>query len=170
MCLCLLLTAVITTTTHTTVVTTTPQQYPRQPTAAPGPPPQPYQGVQYPPNQPMPVQPGYGTPGMPAAPYQAQPFAPGPPPTYQEASEYQRVSQLVSWTAVLFLFLHLITLPTFPNWVVGSWCLFPAIAEREVGYTLDMSQDHHRDTEKNLCCHAAISFLWCGGVEWSNVV
>lgn len=85
-CLCLLHTAVVTSTTHTTVVTTTPQHYPQQPTAVPGPS-QPYQGAQYPPYQPMPVQPGYGTQDMPTTPYQGQQFMPGPPPTYQEASE-----------------------------------------------------------------------------------
>ncbi|XP_040890467.1 protein shisa-5-like [Toxotes jaculatrix] len=85
---------VIATTTHTTVVTTTPQQYPQQPTAVPRQP-QPYQGSQYPPYQPVPVQPGYGTQPMPQgygaqpmpiAAYQGQPFTPGPPPTYQEAT------------------------------------------------------------------------------------
>ncbi|XP_037535336.1 protein shisa-5 [Nematolebias whitei] len=76
---------VVTSTTHTTVVTTTPQHYPQQPTAEPGPS-QSYQGVQYPPHQPMPVQPGYGTQGMPTTPYQGEQFIPGPPPTYQEAT------------------------------------------------------------------------------------
>ncbi|XP_051271739.1 protein shisa-5 [Dicentrarchus labrax] len=103
---------VLATTTHTTVVTTAPQQYPQQPTATPAQP-QSYQGAQYPPYQPLPVQPGYGAQPMPqgygaqpmpqgygaqpmpqgygAQPmptsgYQGQPFTAGPPPTYQEAT------------------------------------------------------------------------------------
>lgn len=88
-----LFTAVIATTTHTTVVTTTPQQYPQQPIVSPG---QSYQGAQYPPYQPVPVQPGYGSQPMPQGygaqpmptmPYHGQPFTPGPPPTYHEAGE-----------------------------------------------------------------------------------
>ncbi|XP_034549871.1 protein shisa-5-like [Notolabrus celidotus] len=81
---------VIATTTHTTVVTTTPQPYPQQPIAAPTHP-QSYQGAQYPPYQPVPVQPGYGAQPMPQGygaqpvPY-GQPFVAGPPPTYQEAT------------------------------------------------------------------------------------
>ncbi|KAM4582440.1 protein shisa-4-like isoform 1-T2 [Fundulus diaphanus] len=75
---------VVATTTHTTVVTSAPQQYPRQPTSVPGPP-QTYQATQYPPYQPMPVQPGYGTHPMPTSPYKGQPFTPGPPPPYQDA-------------------------------------------------------------------------------------
>ncbi|XP_067443006.1 protein shisa-5-like isoform X1 [Thunnus thynnus] len=87
---------VIATTTHTTVMTTTPQQYPQQPMVSPGHP-QSYQGAQYPPYQPVPVQSGYGSQPvpqgygpqpMPTVPYPAQPFTPGPPPTYQEASEF----------------------------------------------------------------------------------
>ncbi|KAG7244793.1 hypothetical protein INR49_029812 [Caranx melampygus] len=86
--------AVVATTTHTTVVTSTPQQYPQQTIATPSQP-QAYQGAQYPPYQPVPVQQGYGTQPMPQA-YGAQPmpttpypppmFTPGPPPTYQEAT------------------------------------------------------------------------------------
>ncbi|XP_024915638.1 protein shisa-5-like isoform X1 [Cynoglossus semilaevis] len=76
---------VLATTTHTTIVTSTPQHYPQQPTATHAPS-QPYQSVQYPPYQPVPVQPGYGAQPMPATQYQAQPFTPGPPPSYQEAS------------------------------------------------------------------------------------
>ncbi|XP_029287645.1 protein shisa-5-like [Cottoperca gobio] len=102
---------VIATTTHTTVVTTAPQQYPQQPTATPGQP-QSYQGGQYQPYHPIPVQPGYGPqpaqPGygaqpmpqgygaqpmpqgygpqpMPTSSYQGQQFTALPPPTYQEA-------------------------------------------------------------------------------------
>ncbi|KAM9361309.1 protein shisa-5-like [Symphorus nematophorus] len=83
---------VLATTTHTTVVTSAPQHYPQQPTATPG---QSYQGAQYPPYQPIPVQPGYGAQPMPqgygaqpmpTSPYQGQPFIAGPPPTYQEAT------------------------------------------------------------------------------------
>lgn len=93
-----LFTAVVTTTTHTTVVTTSPQQYPQQypqqPTATPGQP-QSYQGAQYPPYQPIPVQTGYGAQPMPqgygpqplpTSPYHGQGFI-APPPSYQEASE-----------------------------------------------------------------------------------
>ncbi|KAM9859522.1 protein shisa-4-like [Aulostomus maculatus] len=78
----------------TTLVTNLPQQYPQQPTVTPGQPQQ-YQGAQYPPYQPVPVQPGYGSQPvpqvygpqpMPAGPYQGQPFTAGPPPTYQEAT------------------------------------------------------------------------------------
>ncbi|XP_019952492.2 protein shisa-5-like isoform X1 [Paralichthys olivaceus] len=85
---------VIATTTHTTLVTSTPQNYPQQQTATPSHP-QSYQGPQYQPYQPVPVQPGYGsqpTPHaygaqpMPSTTYQGQPFTPGPPPTYQEAT------------------------------------------------------------------------------------
>ncbi|XP_041836535.1 protein shisa-4-like [Melanotaenia boesemani] len=76
---------VIASTTHTTVVTTNTQQYPQQPTAIPGLP-QSYQAAQYPPYQPMPVQPGYGTQPMPTSHYPGQQFMPGPPPTYQEAT------------------------------------------------------------------------------------
>ncbi|XP_044067547.1 protein shisa-5-like [Siniperca chuatsi] len=85
---------VIATTTHTTVVTTAPQQYPQQPTATPGPP-QSYQGAQYPPYQPVPVQPGYGAQPMPqgygpqpmpTSSYHGQPFNALPPPSYQEAT------------------------------------------------------------------------------------
>ncbi|XP_071350233.1 protein shisa-5-like isoform X2 [Trachinotus anak] len=85
---------VVATTTHTTVVTTSPQQYPQQATATPRQP-QSYQGAQYPPYQPVPMQPGYGTQPvpqgygaqpMPTTPYPGQPFTPGPPPTYQEAT------------------------------------------------------------------------------------
>ncbi|XP_042362028.1 protein shisa-5-like [Plectropomus leopardus] len=75
---------VIATTTHTTVVTASPQHYPQQPTATPGLP-QSYQGGQYPPYQPVPVQPGYGPQPM-ATPYHGQQFTAGPPPTYQEAT------------------------------------------------------------------------------------
>ncbi|XP_031157548.1 protein shisa-5-like [Sander lucioperca] len=93
---------VLTTTTHTTVVTTAPQQYPQQPTATPGQP-QSYQGAQYQPYHPVPVQPGYGAQPMPqgygaqpmhqgygaqpmqTSPYHGQPFIAAPPPTYQEA-------------------------------------------------------------------------------------
>ncbi|KAM4740644.1 protein shisa-5-like [Anableps anableps] len=75
---------VVATTTHTTVVTSAPQQYPQQPSSVPGHP-QHYQAAQYPPYQPMPVQPGYGTHSMPTSPYKGQPFTPGPPPPYQEA-------------------------------------------------------------------------------------
>ncbi|XP_068598639.1 protein shisa-4-like [Brachionichthys hirsutus] len=85
---------VLATTTHTTVVTSTPQQYPRQPmeTATQ---PMSYQGAQYPPYQPVPVQPGYGpqpapqgygAQPMPTLPYPVPPFTAGPPPTYQEAT------------------------------------------------------------------------------------
>uniref|UniRef100_A0A3Q3AGD8 Protein shisa-5 n=1 Tax=Kryptolebias marmoratus TaxID=37003 RepID=A0A3Q3AGD8_KRYMA len=96
---------VLATTTHTTVITAAPQQYPQQPSAAPGPS-QPYHGVQYAPYQPMPVQPGYGTQGMPTSPPQGQPFMPGPPPTYQEASEWQEASHSVSRNRlVLFIML-----------------------------------------------------------------
>ncbi|KAL0160673.1 hypothetical protein M9458_044398, partial [Cirrhinus mrigala] len=48
-------------------------------------------GGQYPPYQPMPAQPGYGSAPayggqpMPTGPYQGQPYAAGPPPPYQEA-------------------------------------------------------------------------------------
>ncbi|XP_033483253.1 protein shisa-5-like [Epinephelus lanceolatus] len=76
---------VIATTTHTTVVTTAPQQYPQQPTATPGLP-QTYQGGQYQPYHPVPVQPGYGPQPMQTSPYHGQPYVPGPPPTYQEAT------------------------------------------------------------------------------------
>ncbi|XP_030276623.1 LOW QUALITY PROTEIN: protein shisa-5-like [Sparus aurata] len=103
---------VIATTTHTTVVTTAPQQYPRQQTATPAQP-QSYQGAQYAPYQPVPVQPGYGAhpppqgygahpppqgygphpppqgygaQPMPTSPYHGQPLTAGPPPTYQEAT------------------------------------------------------------------------------------
>ncbi|XP_047439317.1 protein shisa-5-like [Mugil cephalus] len=65
-------TPVIATTTHTTVVTSVPQQYPQQPTAAPGPP-QSYQWGQYPAYHPVPMQTHLGQPSA------------GPPPTYQEA-------------------------------------------------------------------------------------
>ncbi|XP_058488168.1 protein shisa-4-like [Solea solea] len=75
---------VIATTTHTTVVTASPQHYPQQPTGMPSQP-QSYQSTQYPPYQPIPVQPGYVAQPMPPAPYQGQSFTPGPPPTYQEA-------------------------------------------------------------------------------------
>ncbi|XP_045931424.1 protein shisa-5-like [Micropterus dolomieu] len=88
---------VVTTTTHTTVVTTSPQQYPQQypqqPTATPGQP-QSYQGAQYPPYQPIPVQTGYGAQPMPqgygpqplpTSPYHGQGFI-APPPSYQEAT------------------------------------------------------------------------------------
>ncbi|XP_014830465.1 PREDICTED: protein shisa-5-like [Poecilia mexicana] len=75
---------VVATTTHTTVVTSAPQQYPQQPMSVPGQP-QPYQATQYPPYQPMPVQPGYGTQPMATSPYKGQAFTPGPPPPYQEA-------------------------------------------------------------------------------------
>ncbi|XP_043978994.1 protein shisa-5-like [Gambusia affinis] len=75
---------VVATTTHTTVVTSAPQQYPQQPMSVPGQH-QPYQAAQYPPYQPMPVQPGYGTQPMPTLPYKGQVFTPGPPPPYQEA-------------------------------------------------------------------------------------
>lgn len=94
----LLLTAVLAT---TTVVTTIPQQYPQQPTATPV---QSYQGSQYPPYQPVPVQPGYpaqpmprgyGPQPMPTSPYQGQPFTAGPPPTYQEASKWILVTKLI---------------------------------------------------------------------------
>ncbi|XP_062261041.1 protein shisa-5-like [Platichthys flesus] len=85
---------VVATTTHTTVINSTPQNYPQQPTASPGHP-QSYQGAQYQPYQPVPVQPGYGAQPMPQAygaqpmppvTYQGQPFTPGPPPSYQEAT------------------------------------------------------------------------------------
>ncbi|MED6258297.1 hypothetical protein ATANTOWER_005432, partial [Ataeniobius toweri] len=76
---------VMATTTHTTVVTSAPQQYLQQPTSVPGQP-QPYLGAQYPPYQPIPIQPGYGTHPMPTSPYEGQPFTPGPPPPYQEAT------------------------------------------------------------------------------------
>ncbi|XP_035008321.1 protein shisa-5 [Hippoglossus stenolepis] len=94
---------VVATTTHTTVISSTPLNYPQQPTATPGHP-QSFQGPQYQPYQPVPVQPGYGSQPMPQAygaqpmpqaygaqpmppvPYQGQPFTPGPPPTYQEAT------------------------------------------------------------------------------------
>ncbi|XP_015258621.1 PREDICTED: protein shisa-4-like isoform X2 [Cyprinodon variegatus] len=76
---------VVATTTHTTMVTSAPQpQYPQQPVSASGYH-QPYQAAQYPPYQPMPVQPGYGTHPTPTLPYAGQPCAPGPPPPYQEA-------------------------------------------------------------------------------------
>lgn len=75
---------VIATTTHTTVVTSTPH-YPPQPTASLGQP-QAYQGAQYPPYQPVPVQMGYGAPPPTSAPYPAKTFTAGPPPTYQEAT------------------------------------------------------------------------------------
>ncbi|KAF6738757.1 Protein shisa-4 [Oryzias melastigma] len=69
-------------TTHHTIVTSVPGQYPQQPTV----PAQSYQGAQpYPPYQPVPVQPGYGTHSMPAAVHQGPQFTPGPLPTYQEA-------------------------------------------------------------------------------------
>ncbi|KAM7402349.1 hypothetical protein PAMP_017596 [Pampus punctatissimus] len=79
---------VIATTTHTTVVTTTPHStphYAQQPIASSGQS-HSYQGAQYPPYQPVPVQPAYGS--QPTMPYQGQPFKPGPPPTYQEATFY----------------------------------------------------------------------------------
>ena len=97
----LLLTAVIATTTTTVVTTTTPQHYPRQATATPV---QSYQGSQYPPYQPVPVQTGYpaqpmpqtyGPQPMPTTPYQGQPFTAGPPPTYQEASGWILVTGLI---------------------------------------------------------------------------
>ncbi|XP_068170391.1 protein shisa-5-like [Antennarius striatus] len=83
---------VIATTTHTTVVTSAPQQYPRQPMEATQP--ASYQVGQFPPYQPVPVQPGYGSQPTPQgygaqpmpSPYHAPPFAAGPPPTYQEAT------------------------------------------------------------------------------------
>lgn len=87
------LTAVIATTTHTTLVTGTPQ-YPQQPTATPGQP-HPYQGAQYPPYQPVPVQPGYGAQPS-TSPYPAPMFSAGPPPTYQEASECGSFLQVLS--------------------------------------------------------------------------
>ncbi|CAB1445069.1 unnamed protein product [Pleuronectes platessa] len=66
---------VVATTTHTTVITSTPQNYPQQPTASPGHP-QSYQGAQYQPYQPVPVQPGYGAQPMPQG-YGAQPMSQG---------------------------------------------------------------------------------------------
>ncbi|XP_023282580.1 protein shisa-5-like isoform X1 [Seriola lalandi dorsalis] len=85
---------VVATTTHTTVVTTSPQPYPQQSTSMPSQP-HSYQGAQYSPYQPIPMQPGYGTQPMPQGygaqpmptmPYSGQLFTPGPPPTYQEAT------------------------------------------------------------------------------------
>ncbi|XP_020492430.3 protein shisa-5 isoform X2 [Labrus bergylta] len=84
---------VIATTTHTTVVTSAPQQYPQQPIAGAAHP-QSYQSAQYPPYQPIPVQPGFGAQPMPhgygaqpmsTSPYHGQPFTAAQPPTYQEA-------------------------------------------------------------------------------------
>ncbi|KAM7402300.1 hypothetical protein PAMP_017548 [Pampus punctatissimus] len=72
---------------YTSVVSTTPQQYPLQTVASPIYL-QSYSGVQYPPYQHAPVQPGNASQPMPTMPYQGQPFTSGPPPTYQEATFY----------------------------------------------------------------------------------